>query len=499
MPQGDLVVANQSGAAFRSDVNAQLLALGTLQSGATQPSTTYAYQWWANTTDGLLYIRNGSNTDPWIVVGTLADTNLGLLSLAGGTLTGALLADDSGTAALPAIAFDGDPNTGIFRAGADQFGIATNGVERVEFGTTEVVFNDGGADVDFRIEGDTEPNLFKIDAGLDEVQVANLNGGQLAGTRNRIINGDMRIDQRNNGAVVTLAVADAYTIDRWNAQEDTDGGMTAERSTTAPAGFIYSLLFTTTTADTSLGATQSAWFRQHVEGFNVDDLAWGTANAKTITLSFWVRSSLTGTFGGSATNSAVNRSYPFTFTISSANTFEYKTITIPGDTTGTWLADAGRGITIFLGLGVGSTYSGTAATWAGAAYYSATGATSVVGTNGATFYITGVQLEPGTVATPFERRSYGQELALCQRYYELLPPVSVQFPWASATQVVATNVAFKATKRAPPSVNLTGVAGSTGTATLTSFTADLAGSLFSFSGNAQNYLTYTGGSASIEL
>jgi hypothetical protein len=448
MPQGDLVVANQSGAAFRSDVNAQLLALGTLQSGATQPSTTYAYQWWANTTDGLLYIRNGSNTDPWIVVGTLADTNLGLLSLAGGTLTGALLADDSGTAALPAIAFDGDPDTGAFRAGANEFGIATNGVERVEFGTSEVVFNDGGANYDFRIEGDTNANLFKIDAGLDEVQVANLNGGQLAGTRNRIINGDMRIDQRNNGAVVTLAVADAYTIDRWNAQEDTDGGMTAERSTTAPAGFIYSLLFTTTTADTSLGATQSAWFRQHVEGFNVDDLAWGTANAKTITLSFWVRSSLTGTFGGSATNSAVNRSYPFTFTISSANTFEYKTITIPGDTTGTWLADAGRGITIFLGLGVGSTYSGTAATWAGAAYYSATGATSVVGTNGATFYITGVQLEPGTVATPFERRSYGQELALCQRYYET--GIGKMAGYSPASAANANAVYFKATKRAVP-------------------------------------------------
>jgi hypothetical protein len=166
MPQGDLVVANQSGAAFRSDVNAQLLALGTLQSGAAQPSTTYAYQWWANTTDGLLYIRNGSNTDPWIVVGTLADTNLGLLSRAGGTLTGALLADDSGTAALPAIAFDGDPNTGIFSPGADQLGIATNGVERVEFGTTEVVFNDGGADVDFRVEGDTNAICSRLMLGL---------------------------------------------------------------------------------------------------------------------------------------------------------------------------------------------------------------------------------------------------------------------------------------------------------------------------------------------
>lgn len=248
--------------------------------------------------------------------------------------------------------------------------------------------------------------------------VSSLNGGPIAGTRNRIINGDMRIDQRNAGAAVTLAAGDAYIIDRWNGQEDTDGGMTAQRSTTAPTGFTNSLLLTTTTADSSLGATQSVWIRQHVEGLNVDDLAWGTANAKTITLSFWVRSSLTGTFGGSATNNSVNRSYPFTFAISSANTFEYKTITIPGDTTGTWLTDTGRGITIFWGLGVGSTYSGTASAWAGAGYYSATGATSVIGTNGATFYITGVQLEPGSVATPFERRSFGQELALCQRYYE---------------------------------------------------------------------------------
>jgi hypothetical protein len=170
MPQGDLVVANQSGAAFRSDVNAQLLALGTLQSGAAQPSTTYAYQWWADTTTGLLKIRNAAN-NAWITIGTLADANLGLLSLAGGTLTGALLVDDSGTAALPAIAFDGDTNTGIFSPGADQFGIATNGVERVEFGNTEVVFNDGGADVDFRVEGDTKANLLLVDAGADTVSI----------------------------------------------------------------------------------------------------------------------------------------------------------------------------------------------------------------------------------------------------------------------------------------------------------------------------------------
>ena len=173
MAQHDYIISNQSGAAFRADLNNGLAAIVSQNSGAAQPSTTYAYQWWADTTTGLLKIRNAANS-AWITIGTLASANLGLLSLAGGTLTGAVLADDAGTAALPAIAFDTDPNTGIFRAGADQLGIATNGVERVEFGTTEVVFNDGGADVDFRVEGDTNANLFKIDAGLDKVIISGL-------------------------------------------------------------------------------------------------------------------------------------------------------------------------------------------------------------------------------------------------------------------------------------------------------------------------------------
>ena len=304
-------------------------------------------------------------------------------------------------------------------------------------------------------------NLFRIDGTLgavSNIQTSAINGGPISGTRNRIINGDMRIDQRNAGAAVTLSAGNAYTVDRWNGQEDTDGGMTAQRSTTAPTGFINSLLLTTTTADASLGATQSAWIRQHVEGLNVDDLAWGTANARTITLSFWVRSSLTGTFGGSATNNTVNRSYPFTFAISSANTFEYKTITIPGDTTGTWLTDTGRGITIFWGLGVGSTYSGTASAWAGAAYFSATGATSVIGTNGATFYLTGVQLEPGSVATPFERRSFGAELALCQRYYETSGGTggsALLYARPDSVNVCSDAVGYAAEKRATPVVILT--------------------------------------------
>jgi hypothetical protein len=195
MAQHDYIIANQSGAAFRSDLNNGLAAIVSNNSGAAQPSTTYAYQWWADTTAGLLKLRNAAN-NAWITIGTLADVNLGLLAQSGGTLTGALLADDSGTAALPAIAFDGDTNTGIFRPAADQFGIATNGVERVEFGTTEVVFNDGGADVDFRVEGDTKTNLFVIDAGTDAIS---MDGNVTIANQN-----DLRLGDSDNSNWVAL-------------------------------------------------------------------------------------------------------------------------------------------------------------------------------------------------------------------------------------------------------------------------------------------------------
>jgi len=234
--------------------------------------------------------------------------------------------------------------------------------------------------------------------------------------RNRIINGDMRIDQRNAGASVTMNASVLYTVDRWFSFEDTDGVMTAQQITSAPSGFSNATRCTTTTADASLGATQRVIFGQRIEGFNVADLGWGTASAQTVTLSFWVRSSLTGTFGGSLSNVAA-RSYPFTYTISAANTWEQKTVTIPGDTSGTWNTTSSTGIQVVFGLGVGSTYSGTAGAWAASDLNSATGAVSVIGTLNATWDLTGVQLEVGTAATPFERRQYGQELALCQRYY----------------------------------------------------------------------------------
>ena len=240
-------------------------------------------------------------------------------------------------------------------------------------------------------------------------------GGSFA-NRNRIINGDMRIDQRNAGAAITFNDG-VFVVDRFGSACSQSSKATAQRSTTAPTGFNNSVLITSSSAYSVLTGDFFNLF-QNIEGFNVADLGWGTATAQDITLSFWVRSSLTGTFGGSISNASLSRSYPFTYTINTANTYEQKTITVSGDTSGSWGVSNDLGMRVYFGLGVGSTYSGTAGAWAGTRYHSATGATSVVGTSGATFYITGVQLEAGSVATPFERRSYGQELALCQRYFE---------------------------------------------------------------------------------
>jgi len=236
------------------------------------------------------------------------------------------------------------------------------------------------------------------------------------GFKNRLINGDMEIDQRNAGASVVVG-SGAFPVDRWFAVEDTDGALTAEQVEDVPAGFVNSIKITTTTADTNLTTTQTAQFMQMIEGFNVSDLGFGSASAQTVTLSFWVKSSLTGTMGGSVRNDSANRSYPFSYTISSANTWEQKSITIAGDTSGTWLTNNGIGIRLVFSLGCGPSRLGTAGAWNANNNTAPTGEVPVIGTLNATWYVTGVQLEKGSTATSFDMRPYGTELALCQRYY----------------------------------------------------------------------------------
>ena len=244
-----------------------------------------------------------------------------------------------------------------------------------------------------------------------------LGAGNASIMKNRIINGAMVIDQRNAGAAVTGTPA--YPVDRWSMYNNTDGTYSAQQDTSAPIGFSNSLKVTVTSADASLGSTQYLTLTQNIEGFNTADLGFGTADAKTITVSFWVKSSLTGAFGASIQNSAQNRCYPFSYTISAANTWEQKSVTIAGDTTGTWIgATNGVGLRLIFGFGVGSTFSGTANAWTGSSYiFAPTGAVPLISTNGSTWQATGVQLEVGSSATGFEYVNYQTSLANCQRYY----------------------------------------------------------------------------------
>ena len=274
--------------------------------------------------------------------------------------------------------------------------------------------------------------------------------------KNRIINGAMMIDQRNAGASVTPS-ADTYLVDRWGYSASQTSKFTWQQnkgSVALPAGFSNYLGGSVASA-VSVGASDYFALYTKIEGLNVANFGWGSANAASVTLSFRVYSSLTGTFGGTICNSANTRCYPFTYSVPVANTWTTISITIAGDTTGTWLTTNGTGINIQFGLGVGSTYSGTAGAWSGTQYISATGAVSVVGTGSATFYITGVQLEKGSTATSFDYRPYGTELALCQRYYQAWSVATSQGPQSMLINSTGSpgsgvNIQFTVPMRAAP-------------------------------------------------
>jgi hypothetical protein len=282
--------------------------------------------------------------------------------------------------------------------------------------------------------------------GLSLSSTASINALNTFGFENRLINGDFRIDQRNSGSVYSMS-ASVYTLDRWLGYTSQTNKYTVQQnagSVTPPAGYVNYLGVTSSSAYT-LAATDQFFVSQYIEGYNSADLAFGTASAKTVTLSFWVRSSLTGSFGGALSNAGLDRNYLFSYTINSANTWEQKFVTIAGDTSGTWLQTTGIGMRVEFNLGTGTTYSGAANTWLSTLYVTApTGSTSVVSTNGATWYVTGVQFEAGSQATSFDFRSIGTEFALCQRYFQQVP--SARF--SSGTQVIV-NYMFGSTDRIP--------------------------------------------------
>ena len=282
----------------------------------------------------------------------------------------------------------------------------------------------------------------RVSAVTDETggNTATINGmtptaDSLQGFRNRILNGSMVLDQRNAGAAV--ANSSGYVVDRWADFRAGSGRYTAQQSTTAPSGFTNSFQHTVTTAVTPAASDVYQIF-QPIEGYNTADLGFGTASAQSVTVSFWVRSSVTGLYAVSLRNSASNRSYVATYSVTAANTWEQKTATIPGDTSGTWLTNNGTGILLIFDLGSGSNQNTTADAWQAGDFRRTSGCVDWISTSGATFRITGVQLEAGSVATPFERRPFGQELALCQRYY---------YRWVSTTtnESISTGFAYATT------------------------------------------------------
>jgi hypothetical protein len=285
----------------------------------------------------------------------------------------------------------------------------------------------------------------------------------LYGLKNRLINGDMRIDQRNAGSSVTPTNGQ-YSVDRWQLGVSQTSKLTVQQnagSVTPPVGFSKYVGVTSSSAYSVL-STDAFQIQQWIEGYNIADLAFGTANAATVTLSFWVRSSLTGAFGGVCWgyNGSAFRSYPFTYTISSANTWEQKTITIPGDTTTfAYNTTNGNGISVTFSLGAGASNVGTANTWQSGQIYAPTGSTSVVGTNGATFYITGVQLEKGSTATSFDYLDYGRSLIQCQRYYWKGASSGLNFGSYTTGAVMSWSIGFPVTLRSSPTLSssLTGI------------------------------------------
>ena len=256
---------------------------------------------------------------------------------------------------------------------------------------------------------------------LSKIRIDSMTDAAIQSNRNLIINGAMTVDQRHDGSSFTVVNGNATTgviADRFRVNETSGAAFTGQRVADAPVGFEYSSKLTVTTADASLGATEFHRVIQPIEGKNISRLNWGTSNAKTLTLTFYVKSSVTGQYYVSVFNNAADRTLLKGYTISSANTWEKKTITIIGDQAGTWLTTNAVGIHLMWSLGTGSTYqSNTLDAYQAGFFMAKSDQVNLAATNSSTWQLTGVQLEIGDLASPFEHEDIGTTFQKCQRYY----------------------------------------------------------------------------------
>lgn len=275
--------------------------------------------------------------------------------------------------------------------------------------------------------------------------------------RNILMNGAQVISQRGTSALTSSASSDTFITDRFRISNYSDATFTGQQVADAPTGFEYSCKVTTTGTDTSLAAGQYQRFITAIEGYNMNHLMYGSSSAKTCTLTFHVKSSLTGQFYVFGFNSAANRSIVVGYTIDAANTWEKKTLTIAGDTSGTWLTTNGAGMYFGWSLGSGTNFHTTTTDAFQAGFKMAkSDQVNVAGTNSATWQITGVQLEVGT-ATDFEHRSYGDELLQCQRYYQEMNIVNYPIQ-AYAAADHYSQIRFSPSLRAAPTGSLVSTA-----------------------------------------